>query len=795
MKILYKFFVLLYSIFLVSNHNLISQTYLDANIYSDNGKASKLFNQAGFEEICLLDVAGPCKLKNVYVYLTGTTSRQDTLRLIGDPGDHGLPATYWVSGFLTYNTYAQFIINYSGTQGWYKLSMGSTDLYYGGKDRIGLSHLIKSGGPSIAIDANAVQAIKGYSYVVDVFKPNPNFYNIPGTLIYSAGGNFLVRYEVEYLYPSQSGSQSPPTPAMVDVTNSANIKDAQGALINADMASIFDWNNDNYEDIAIGSNFLQNNGDGTFTNVSNKFNISAFATIWGDLDNDGISDIFAANAWGNDKIYWGNANGNYTEETDAVLKVNAPTVTPLFLDYDNDGLIDIFIAYGRKEENGNETYYPDKLFKNLGNRKFKETTVESGITASEASNARDCWGASVCDFNVDGKPDIFVATYRLAPDFLYMNNGDGTFSEIGAASGIQGNPTAVAGYFGHGMGSDWGDFDNNGQPDLVVGNLGHPDQRGAYSNPSLIFSNKGDGVFNEVHQEMGLKFFEMNAGATWLDINNDGFLDLFSCQYAYYRKGDQNQADKLSRLYLNQGIAKNFRLKDITWETGALIHGAWTPIKFDFDNDGDLDLLVCSAQENVKLFRNEIVKYTNWIEFDLKGDVNQKVNNQAYGTNIKLSTKDGYTYLQQLSGNISTGRASQSSNRIHFGLNTELSNILQVEFTYSNGEKFAFAPPLLNKIYKINYKQAISSIDGEENYNKVEIELLENQNKLLVKSNELKFKSIQIFDIKGNLILSENNFDLSNETLIDISKLSNGFYNVCFDESNQKLSNKFVIAR
>ena len=309
------------------------------------------------------------------------------------------------------------------------------------------------------------------------------------------------------------------------------------------------------------------------------------------------------------------------------------------------------------------------LFKNLGNREFEDVTSSSGIAAGEPSPYYDCWGASVCDYNDDGWPDIFVATYRLAPDLLYKNNGDGTFTEVGAETGARGVPTQQDGYFGHGMGSDWADYNNDGYMDLAIGNLGHPDWRGAVSNPSMVMRNNGPDnyTFTNVKDELGLKFFEMNAGMVWADFNNDGFQDLYHCQYSYDRRGDG--VDRLSRLYMNSGADNDFRLRDKTWEYGPVIHGAWAPIRLDYDLDGDMDLLVASSQEYVKLFRNDIPRENSYLEiipsnqFLIDGS---GVNASGYGAKARLAA-DGGELVRWLPGSVMNGRAAQSSDMIHFG--------------------------------------------------------------------------------------------------------------------------------
>ena len=643
-----------------------------------------------YEEVGFLHPESKGKVEKLYFALTGNVARKDTIRVIGDPSDGSYAPSMWVNGILNYNLYAQFVIDYQPGQSWFELDLSGLNLEIGGLDRIGISHLIKEGGPFLLADTDK-SSKPNNSWLVQTFLPNAGFYNLRG-IPSPVTTDFLLAAKVKWYNGDEQGD--PPTPTLVDVTEKVGLLGKSGELLKSPMGAVYDWNNDGFDDIFVANNYFENNRNGTFINVTTDFEkVIDGDKIFGDIDNDGHTDIFVAKGGGNDKIFYGSADG-FKEITDPVFKTNTdPTTTPLLLDYNNDGQLDIFIARGRATVNGQEVYYQDQLFLNKGNRVFEDVTESSGIAAGEPGPNYDCWGASVTDYNNDGFTDIFVATYRLAPDLLYRNNGDGTFTEVGAETGVLGNATLVKDYYGHGMGSDWGDMNDDGKLDLAVGNLGHPDERGAYSNPSLIFFNNKDNIFTEKHQELGLKFFEMNAGPTFVDLNNDGYLDLWSCQYSY-EAFDASSTNKYSRVYLNEGKENNYKLKDMTWELGSKIHGAWTALRLDFDMDGDMDLLVCSNQENVKLFENKLDNMGNFINLRIDKE------SVAKGFSASITNNDRLLFRSN-QGIVSTGRVSQSTNMLHFGLGShEKTVVLQIE--HNGGESLVIDGLKPNTNYWMN---------------------------------------------------------------------------------------------
>ncbi|MBX3042837.1 MAG: VCBS repeat-containing protein [Candidatus Kapabacteria bacterium] len=705
-------FTIIISFFILSLSSTFSQY---GNFQMDNGNIRGYYgNNPNYEETVILKPPVPGIAKKLFLYLSGTQANRDTIWVVGDPTDGTLPPSMWCQYINTHNAY---VIDYPGTPGWYEIDLsgitpqnGKDGLMVGGINAVAIQHIIKPGGPYFTLDRQEQTAATANSFLNDVYKPNPQFYNIAGTIISLAQGRYIVRLEMDYQFKDSEGKPGEkPEPSLPDVTVLRGLVNTSNTPIISEMASVADFNHDGYDDIAIKGSYFLNNGDGTFENISSKINVNNSGSIWADIDNDGFMDFYANRGGANDRIYWGKSDGTYEESSENVFSTDSPTVSPLLLDYDGDGLLDIFIAKGRRESGGQETYFQDKLYKNLGNRKFRDVTLESGIAAAEPAPFLDTWGATVCDYNSDGKPDIFVATYRLAPDLLYRNNGDGTFTEVGRATGVRGAPTYYDNYFGHGMGADWGMLTlGDNDPDLVVGNLSHPDSRALSSNPSLVWANNtGGNIFSDVTRMTSLGFYEMNAGIMVADLNNDARTDIVHAQYAYYKKGDGR--DKNSRVYLNEhghGLAP-FYLRDITWESGAIIHGAWVPVRGDFDNNGGVDVLIASSNENVKLFDNRLTR-SNWIAFKLKGD-GKNVNRDGYGSSVSLKMEDGTQRMAQLPGTILNGRAGQSSNDLHFGLKND-AIVKEVTVRFQDGKTLTFDSLFANVKYLIDYDGNISNI-------------------------------------------------------------------------------------
>ncbi len=660
----------------------------EIEIRRDNGEPEGncfIAKRYEWDESVAFKINAPCFIKKISIYLSGETPGLDTIWVCGDPAAGNLFPTLYV---WKYNSLIPPIAyNYDGVAGWKEFDISSYNLRLNGYESIAIQHRLKQDGPWFSYDSDGRTTDKASgktSWLTDPYTPNPNFYNIKGTIYEYPAGDFLVRLYIEYQYPDGNGYEAPPPPTFVNIN-------AETQISISGNPAIVDWNNDGWDDISCNGKFYENNQDGTFTEKSSQFGIGGGSYSWADVDNNGYLDAFVVRGWNNDKIYANQGNGVFTDITSTTeITNNYPTETPVWFDSDNDGTLDLFIANRRKEENGQETYYPNQLWVNSGNGQFINATNEAGIAAAEPSPYYDLYGATAVDYNKDNAADIFVATYRLAPDLLYKNDTQGYFNDVAKETGVVGLQTALPYYFGHGMGCHWGDFNNDGYIDLCVGNLAHLDERGTYSNPSLIFRNDGPPNFHftELGNEMGLRFHEGNAGAIWLDLDLDGYLDLWHGKYA----------GGIGSLYLNQG-PPNFKLQDITWETNAVIQNPWTAVYSDLDNDGDLDMVI-----NNNVLRNDMERKGNWAAFRVQGAPQDNVNQDGYGTKITAFIADKI-FFRELSSSAAGSRATQNTNELHFGLgfNDIIDSIVVV---YPNGKSITHSVIKTNARYFIPYLQA-----------------------------------------------------------------------------------------
>ena len=296
--------------------------------------------------------------------------------------------------------------------------------------------------------------------------------------------------------------------------------------------AVFDYNNDGLLDIVVaaahaGCTLYRNNGDGTFTDVTVKSGldkcINAFVIVAGDYDNDGYPDLFVTRQgfyYGDCGLYHNNGDGTFTNVTEKAGVQNwGPAYTAQWVDYDCDGKLDLFVAnnlggmFDRRTQN--------RLFHNNGDGTFTDVTEKAGLL-SVVTTLGSCWG----DYNNDGYPDLFLSS-GLGRPMLYRNNRDGTFTDVSREAGITDPVVGTTCFFA--------DYNNDGWLDIVqyswadhedaihTMKTGHGPEDGA---PLVVYHNNGDGTFTAKTREVGLDGCWGTMSGNFADVNNDGYIDL-----------------------------------------------------------------------------------------------------------------------------------------------------------------------------------------------------------------------------------------------------------------------------
>lgn len=262
-------------------------------------------------------------------------------------------------------------------------------------------------------------------------------------------------------------------------------------------------------DIVYANNLYRNNGDGMFTKITEGEIVTeksdSRSCSWADYDNDGYLDLFVTNASGrNNFLYKNNRDGTFTKITTGIIVSEGGNSRGCgWADYDNDGDLDLFVANGDNQNNF--------LYNNNGDGAF--TKITTGEVVTDGGDSQGCsWG----DYDNDGALDLFVANAGYQNNFLYHNNGDGTFTKVTAGPIVNDE--------GDSRGSGWGDYDNDGDLDLVVVN---------YIQNSFLYTNNGDGAFSKITSGPVVEDPRDSQGCAWADYDRDGDLDLFVANYSF----------------------------------------------------------------------------------------------------------------------------------------------------------------------------------------------------------------------------------------------------------------------
>jgi enediyne biosynthesis protein E4 len=479
--------------------------------------------------------------------------------------------------------------------------------------------------------------------------------------------------------------------------------------------AFFDYDNDGWMDIFLLSGtrlagappgttnrLYKNNRDGTFTDVTEKAGLRdlgwASGVCVGDYNNDGFEDLFCT-YFGQNKLYRNNGDGTFTDVTKAAGLLTETTrwgAGCTFFDYNHDGYLDLFVSnYIRFDlarapkpgpnSNCNWKGVPvecgprglptgrHSLYRNNGDGTFTDVTKQAGI-----DKLTENYGMTVvaADFDNDGWPDIYVAC-DSTPSLLLMNNHDGTFREEGVSRGVA---LSDDGMEQAGMGVGVGDYNLDGALDIFKTHFAD-DSNGLYR-------NDGKGNFDDVTlaAKIGVETHYTCWGAGIVDLDNDGWPDMFMVTGTVYPQLE-GKLPNFSRLtprvvFRNLGNGTFEELVDQAGPGIAAEHSSRGCAFGDFDNDGDMDILIVNLNEPPSLLRNDLTGVHHWLKLKLIGT---KSNRSAIGARVVVH----YGTKRQVQEVLSqSSYYSVNDSRLHFGLGAEKVADIEVRWPSGLQEKF-----------------------------------------------------------------------------------------------------------
>jgi hypothetical protein len=424
----------------------------------------------------------------------------------------------------------------------------------------------------------------------------------------------------------------------------------------------------------------QNQGNGTFRDVTKSAGVAAAVYgqggCIGDVDNDGWPDMYITN-FGPNILYRNNGNGAFTDIT-ARASVGDPkwSIGCSFFDADRDGDLDLYVANyidatwqeihaakrtrlwrGKVEVLDGPKGLPgsaNTFYLNNGNGTFAEATKKAGLTAGSNSYSM---GVLSFDYDNDGDIDLYVAN-DSTPNCLYRNRGDGTFEEVGTITGTAYN---ADGQEQGSMGVDFGDNNNDGWFDIAVTNFAN--------DYYTIYKNLGGRFFQDESFISGVAvptFVPLGWATLWIDIDHDRDQDLFFSNGHIYPQVDQDPSLHENYRQKNQlFVNDNGKFREITAQAGPgfqVVKSSRGGASVDYDNDGDLDIVISSQDDTPTLLQNTSKTGNHWVSFQL---IDTRWSPLAFGARIAVTTGKVTQIRQVASGG---SYASQNDLRLHFGL-------------------------------------------------------------------------------------------------------------------------------
>ena len=457
-----------------------------------------------------------------------------------------------------------------------------------------------------------------------------------------------------------------------------------GVLENNNGVAVADYDGDNDLDIFVVaiakddssnsktlSRLFRNDNDGSFTDVTSQAGLIdlfsqeegfenfdglagfKYGASWGDYNNDGFPDLFLT-FLGKNQLWRNMGNGtfsNITEISGFGLTNGCGNTCATWFDYDNDGFLDIYISDWQQCSS-------NSLFKNNGDETFSDVTASTNI---QAVGNFASFTPIPFDFNDDGFMDLYVANDLNKRNDLFINNGT-TFSNQASGYGLDS--------MADDMGVTMGDYDNDGLFDIFITAI----------NENFLFTNNGGGTFTDLSIANSVNNTFWSWGARFADFDLDGFLDLVVAN-GYDFGVNSAEPNFYFRNGRGEGINK---FLDISVQLGLNEIGTSVEVNdFDYDNDGDPDLMITNSDREIFFYENKLLNFDdvspayNWFKLHLEGTVS---NRDAIGTTISLTTSNG-TLKRYYSG---VGFLSQSLQAVHFGLD-DATEIMELEIKWPSG--------------------------------------------------------------------------------------------------------------
>ena len=420
----------------------------------------------------------------------------------------------------------------------------------------------------------------------------------------------------------------------------------------------------------------RNNGDGTFTDITQEAQVGdtsyGHGCAVGDYNNDGQLDLYVTN-YGTNRLYHNNGDGTFTDVAEAA-GVTEPrwSTSCAFADYDRDGDLDLYVVNyivfdiaenpwcGLKEkdlraycEPDNFPAQSDTLFRNNGDGTFTDVTKSAGIYNTTGKGLGIVWG----DYNNDGAPDIYVAN-DSTENLFYRNNADGTFEEIGFMIGVALSEDGAA---ENGMGTAFGDWNNDGWFDLTVTNYAQQ--------TNTLYHNDADGFFTDATattKTAQVTYPYLGWATAFIDYDNNGYQDIFVANGHLHENlaelGQEGTYGQRNLLFRNNRDG-TFTESSETLGAGMKLEDVSRGATFaDYDLDGDIDIVVTNSNTSPRLLRNDGGNRQNWLQIRLV-PTNRSAN--AIGARVKITTGELTQTREVRSGD---GYLSQRDLTLHFGI-------------------------------------------------------------------------------------------------------------------------------